>query len=550
MRKIAVINANVYTVDKATPCCEAFLIEGDRIKAVGSSDAIIAAAGEDALTIDAEGRLILPGFIDAHCHPAMLAYSYNALDVSACVTKDEYRETIRKYADEHPGQDTLKGSGWFYADFGAEPPTRELIDAAVTDRPVILYSGDFHAILVNSKTLEACGLSDDTASPEGGIVGKDADGHLTGYFHDKGVALVEERISIFTAGDFKAGILHFFEDASRVGITAVSDAGLLDAKGWGGYAALSDEEYPLKVFVCEIFKPDEDLSPEAIDARMKERKLAYDGEHLDVNTVKLFLDGNPESNTALMEEPYLNDAGNRGVPLWPKDLFRGTVAAADKLGYRVQVHCLGDRSARYTVEAFEHAAQVNGRRDSRHIAAHLQFMSDVAKDKMAEYGVVAIPTAFWFEKSDMYYKVELINIGKERADGEYPMRSLIDRGVVVACGSDAPAGVGAPILDVAYAPLQAIQQGVTRCSPLQDCTDPANISNPPEAATLEQMIETYTINGAVANFAEAEMGSITPGKLANFIILDTDIFAVPPDRIYETKVDETWYRGRCVFAGD
>jgi predicted amidohydrolase YtcJ len=169
---------------------------------------------------------------------------------------------------------------------------------------------------------------------------------------------------------------------------------------------------------------------------------------------------------------------------------------------------------------------------------------------MKELGAVIVPTAFWFEKGDLYYNVELFNLGKDRADHEYRMKSFLDAGLVVACGSDAPVGISVPITKVPFAPVLAIQQGITRCNVHKDASDLENVLNPDERVSIEDMIKTYTINGAISNFAEDRIGSIAVGKEADLIILDQDLFSVPVTEIYKTSIVMTIFNGEVVYQSN
>jgi predicted amidohydrolase YtcJ len=544
--KTVVHNAKVYTSDPRKPWCETIIAEHGKIAAVGGEE-LRASAGADAEVIDAGGRLILPGFIDSHCHPSLTVYRA-ALDVFPCTTVEEYQGAIARYAKEHEGPGVIKGSGWFYTDFEGGSPHRSMIDEVVDDRPVMIYSGDFHSLWVNSKALEIAGIDRSFENPAGGVIARDESGAPTGYFEElAAVKVIEGRLSAFRPEDYKAGILKFFKDANSVGVTAVHDAGVLFEEAWDGYRLMNEDEYTLNVFLSNVIAPDF-KGPYAEAIALTDRLGAeFANAHVRMNTVKLFMDGVPEANTALLEAPYLNEPGNSGEPQWPLDAFEDVCRGADAEGYQIHVHCIGDRALRYTLDAFQKAAEANGERDSRHIAAHLQLVNASDLPRMRELGVVAAPTAFWFEKGAMY-DLELKNLGKERADNESPMPSLFDAGILTVCGSDSPVSIMTPILDVDFAPLQAIQQGVLRANPLKDPDDMKNVSNPKERVSLERMIAAYTINGAKANFAEDRMGSITPGKEANFIILDRDIFETPPARIYETKVLATYFKGKRVWA--
>ncbi|GAB1476282.1 amidohydrolase [Bacillota bacterium] len=544
-----ILNAKVYTVNDKMPWAEAIAIKGGKIAAVGCNTDILSFPLDNPAVIDGKGRLVLPGFIDNHCHPTTYTYKANTADLFSCTTIEEYQSTIKDYYEANPGLQVIKGAGWFYADFEEGVPHKKYLDSIIADKPVMLYSGDFHSLWVNSKALELAGIHGDTENPFGGEFAKDAAGEPTGYINEiPAVNIIESQISSFGPEEFKKGLLTFFSQANKAGITAVHDSGILEENGLCGYKALSETDFTLDVF-CDCIVPcDSAGSPlEEVSRIILYKEL--ENKHFRANTIKLLMDGVPEANTAMLEDDYLDEPGKKGEPQWADlDRFNEVCRIADEKGYQIQVHAIGDRGVRCTVDALSYAAEINGKRDSRHMIAHLQLCSDKDIMRMKDLGVIVVPTAFWFEKGDMYYQVELFNLGKERADGEYKMKSFIDAGLVVACGSDAPVGIGVPVTDVPFAPVLAIQHGITRCNVFKDSGDPENVLNPSERVTLADMIRSYTINGAISNFAEDRMGTIETGKDANLIILDQDLFSIPITEIYKTKVLLTLFRGNPVYG--
>lgn len=542
-----IINAKIYTVDASKPWAEAVAIKDGKIVAVGSNSEIKALALDNPKLIDANGRLVLPGFIDAHCHPAAYTYRANTADLFSCTTVEEYQKALKAYSDENPRLDVIKGVGWFYADFPEGFPHKKYLDQVISDKPVMLYSGDLHGLWINSKALEMAGIHKDSENPFGGEFKKDEKGEPTGYINEiPAIRIIEGKISGFTPQEYKKGLKAYLEQASKAGITAVHESAILDDVGHLGYKALEHDDYTVDVFCDYVIEAGSTGKPEDLVAGINTIK-ELENTCFSANTIKLFMDGVPEANTALLEEDYLDAPGNRGEPQWEdQGLFKEVCRAADKEGYQIHIHAIGDRGVRYAVDSLAYAAEKNGKRDSRHMIAHLQLCNDSDIKRMKDLGITVVPTAFWFEKGDMYYEVELNNLGKERADGEYKMKSFIDGGLNVACGSDAPVGIGVPVTRVPFAPVLAIQHGITRCNVFKDPMDLENVLNPAERVTLEEMISTYTINGAIANFAEDRMGSVTPGKDANLIILDQDIFNIPETEIYKTNIVLTLFRGKPV----
>lgn len=543
-----ILNAKVYTVDDSKPWAEAIAINNGRIVAIGSNSEVSCYPLNNPEIIDAQGKLVLPGFIDNHCHPSTYTYKANTADLFSCTTIEEYQSALKSYYDANPQLDVIKGAGWFYSDFADNAPHKKYIDDIINDKPVMLYSGDFHSLWVNSKALEMSNINKDTKNPFGGEFVKDDNDVPTGYVNEiPAVKIIESRISGFGAKEFRKGILSFFAQANKAGITAVHDAGILEDDGLWGYESLSESDFTVDVFCDYIVGCDTVDTPEE-EVNKIETYKSLENKHFKSNTIKLFMDGVPEANTAMMEEDYLNEPGANGNPQW-SDLnrFSEVCRAADDMGYQIHIHAIGDRGVRYAIDSINYAVMKNGKRDSRHMIAHLQLCSDKDVARMKDLGIIVIPTAFWFEKGDMYYQVEIFNLGKNRADSEYKMKSFFDAGLVVACGSDAPVGIGVPVTEVPFAPVLAIQQGITRCNVFKDANNLENVLNPLERVTLEEMIRTYTINGAYSNFVEDKMGSISLGKDANIIILDQDLFSIPATEIYKTKVLLTLFQGKPVY---
>ncbi len=543
-----IINAKVYTVDKNQPWAEAVAMKDGKITAIGSNEDILNYQMESTELIDAKGRLVLPGFIDNHCHPTAYTYKANAADLFSCTRVEEYQAVLKNYYEQNPDLKVVKGVGWFYSDFPAGGPNKKDLDQVIPNKPVMIYSGDLHSLWVNSKALEMAGIDRNSENPYGGEFLKDKNGDPTGYINETpAVKVIESRISSFGVEEYKKGILKFFAHANEAGITTVHDAGILEENGLPAYKALNDGDYTVNVFCDCMVAPEMITKPEDILELINDYKETQN-RYFQCNTVKFFMDGVPEANTAVMEQDYLNEPGNKGEPQW-KDLkfFNQACEFVDKQGLQIHVHAIGDRAVRYTVDALEFAASQNGKRDSRHMVAHLQLCSEDDVCRMKELGAVIVPTAFWFEKGDLYYQVELFNLGKDRADHEYRMKSFLDAGLVVACGSDAPVGISVPITKVPFAPVLAIQQGMTRCNVYKDASELENVLNPSERVSLEDMIRTYTINGAVSNFAEDRIGSITVGKDADLIILDQDLFSIPVTEIHKTSIVMTIFNGEVVY---
>jgi len=286
--------------------------------------------------------------------------------------------------------------------------------------------------------------------------------------------------------------------------------------------------------------------PEQVPALVQER-TRHTGPHFQTRAAKIFVDGVVEGETAYLLEPYAHRPDYRGELLWDLENLNQVCAALDKEGFQLHVHAIGDAAIRVTLDAFEYAKQSNGERDARNLITHLQMVHPDDIPRFAELGVVGVPQPFWFSVNPYYWNLELPFLGKERADTEYPMQSFIEAGVVMASGSDFP-------VTIPFDPLIGIQTGVTRSAPGKT-TDPDIVLKkgewgvlwPEERASLEDMVASFTINGAYANFVEQETGSLEMGKAADLVVLDRNLFEIPVREISEASVLLTLFEGKEVF---
>jgi predicted amidohydrolase YtcJ len=263
------------------------------------------------------------------------------------------------------------------------------------------------------------------------------------------------------------------------------------------------------------------------------------GPLFQTNSAKIFIDGVVEGSTAYLKEPYKHQPNNFGELLWNIDSLNKMCSALDKEKFQIHVHSIGDAATSVTLFAFTFAEFQNGKRDSRNSITHLQLVDKLDIKKFKELGVVAVPQPFWFSKDDYYYNIQVPYLGQKRADEEYPMKSFFDEGVVVASSSDYP-------VTIPCNPLEAIQYGITRSE--FNTTNSSEILWPEERVTLEQMIRSFTINGAYANFLENETGSIEVGKKADLVVLDKNLFEIPVNEINQAKVIMTIFEGEEVFV--
>ena len=399
-------------------------------------------------------------------------------------------------------------------------------------------SEDGHSKWVNSKTLELAGIIKETKNPETGNIEHDpATGEPTGTLREKAAELVANIFPDYAVKEYIKGIEEYQKMALAFGITTAHDA-YLDS--WSDeiltFKTLENENKLSMRFRASLYI-DPEKGIEQVNTLIKER-ARNTGELFQTNSAKIFIDGVVEGSTAYLKEPYKHLPDSRGVLEWNIEKLYLVCAELDKNKFQIHVHSIGDAATSVTLDAFAFAQKTNGMRDSRNMITHLQLVSPKDIIRFKKLGVVAVPQPYWFVKDDYYYNLQVPYLGQKRADEEYPMKSFFDAEVVTASASDFP-------VTVPCNPLRAIQIGITRKE--IDETKPDEVLWPEERVTLEQMIRSFTINGAYANFLEKTTGSIEVGKFADLIILDENLFEIPTTEISSAKVLMTIFEGKEVF---
>lgn len=531
-------NGVVYTVDRNRNFAEAVAIRGDKIVYVGSNEGVKKYVGSQTKVTDLQGKMVLPGFIDSHTHASKTTGLIFSIDLYDGGSIEEYVEIIQAFVAEHPDEKTLQGRGWSNPVAPGIGPLKEALDKIVPDVPLALTSDDGHSLWVNSAALELAGITKDTPNPEGGIIERDPKtGEPSGTLRESAMDLVLHKIGGYTVDQYKAGIEEYQHKAAERGVTTVRDPDMLRYPNvLEAYEELAKEN-KLTIRYRNAVTANPDKGPEQVAefVNIRERNQYP---LFQVNAVKIFMDGVVEGATAYLEKPYEHKHTN-GELIWKTDVYNKTVAAADKAGFQLHVHSIGDASTRIVLDGFEHAEKQNGAHDARHSLVHLQLVNKEDIERFKKLGAVGIVQPFWFMQEAGYYdEIEVPYLGEERAQQEYPMKSFINQGVHIASSSDY-------IVTPEFNPLHGIQQGITRIE--EGETDPGKIANPDERATLADMIASFTIDGAYANHVDDITGSIEVGKKADLVVLDQNLFAIPATEIKDTSVILTLVEGKEVY---
>nr|WP_033732624.1 amidohydrolase [Bacillus mycoides] len=532
------INGKIYTVEKQQPWAEAVAISKGKIIYVGNNACAQAYKGNKTKVIDLKGKMMLPGFIDNHLHATSLLGLLFAVNLAGATTLEEYAQRVKAFYDTHPDATAISGGGWSNTIFPSNGPQKETLDAIVKDIPVVLVSEDFHSVWVNSKALELAGITKDTPNPEGGVIERNEDGEPSGTLRETAQNLVLSQLPSPSTQQYQEAFRYFQNEANKNGYTQVNQILGGDLEKVVQVLTTLEKEQALSIRhnLSFIVSPNQG---ESLIPYLKEQRQTLQGPLVKMKAAKLFMDGVIEGETAYLHEPYRNRPDYRGIPIWDKQAYINIIQALDKEKFQIHIHSIGDAATTETLDALENAQHINGKRDSRHEMTHLQLVRESDIKRFKTLGVVGVPQPSWFVK-DSYYDQAVMLLGEERANKQFPMKSFFNEGVKMASSSDYPITSG-----LYFSPLTAIQIGITRSDIGK--TSPEDVLNPKERVNLKDMIESYTINGAYANFSEHETGSIKVGKKADLVVLDKNLFEVPEHSIYKTRIFLTLLEGKEIY---
>jgi predicted amidohydrolase YtcJ len=534
-------NGAVYTVDAARSWAEAVAVSGERIVYVGADHGVDLWIGPDTQVIDLDGRMLLPGFQDSHVHPDG-GIDIGKILLHGVYDREEVFRRIRAWAVSHPEAHWVTGTGWEAGAFKpAGVPTRQMLDALLPDRPALLKASDEHTGWANSRALAVAGITEDTADPANGRIGRDpVTGVPDGVLYEEAIDLVTRHLPETTSGERLEGYRAGFALLRRHGITGIVDAGA-GAAADNAYRELERTgELTARTVVCQAYDPAGD--DEAQIAEFLARRRALPEGDLRATCIKLMLDGIIEQYTGSLLEPYLDGPGDRGPLFIERERLHRLVTRLDAEGFQIHVHAIGDRAVREAVDALETARKVNGPRDARPSVDHVQLLHPDDVPRFRKLGITANMTPIWGLPDDLNVLFAEPRLGPERSRWLFPHRTLLDSGVRIAWGTDWPV--------TSISPLEGIETAVTRRHPggIGPEGHPDEAWWPQERIGLEPAIAAYTIAGAWLAFEEAERGSIEVGKRADLVVLERNLFEVPTLEIHRVKVDLTIFGGRVVFA--
>ncbi|WP_010677674.1 amidohydrolase [Bacillus timonensis] len=529
---IVFMNGEVVTVDDDNSVVESVAVKGNHIIAVGSNQEIQEYISHETNVIDLHGKSVLPGFIDAHLH--LTIYGTNLLGVS-CIephiqSLEDLFTDLQKKAEETPKGQWVRAWGFNESKLKENRfPTRQELDKVSTDHPIVIIRTCNHTSIANSRALEIAGITEDTVNPDGGIIGRDKNGALTGALIENAHMQLFEYAS-YTDEEIRKGMKLASDEFIQAGVTSIHDAG---AYGDGAESlrimqqAIKKKEIQVRVYAIIGSLTN---SHEFVERVVKAGPISGLGDdYFKIGPAKLFTDGSSVGPTIATREPYSHNSNDYGITYYSQDELNRILGEAHKKGFQITAHAQGDRAVEMVLDCIEKALEEHPRIDHRHRVEHAGISSADLQNRMQKLGVIPIPNpVFMYVNGDKYleYYADRVNV-------MYPLRDFIDKGIIAAIGSDAPVTFVNPLL--------GIHAAVNRKS-WKDQLVGEN-----QRIDVIEAIRAYTYNGAYASFEEAKKGSIEVGKLADLVVLDSSILHAESEKLKDIKVELTMVDGDIVF---
>jgi predicted amidohydrolase YtcJ len=527
---LIITNAKVWTVDKGYPTAQAVAVLGDRIVSVGTSAEIDAWRGAGTKVIDAGGKLLLPGFNDAHVHFVSGGSQLDAVQLNDVTNPEEFARRIGERAKKTPKGEWIVGGDWDETKWDpAKLPTKELIDAVTPDTPVFVYRYDGHLGLANSVALRMAGVTAKTQDPPGGVVVHDAKGNPTGILKDAAMDPVYKVMPALSHEQRVRVVKRALAHAASLGVTSAQDMNP-DYADIAVYSELLQRgELTTRLYVAPYISGVDDQAKLGI-------RHAFGGPFLQMGAVKAYADGSLGSSTAYFFELFVGQPDNHGLlsdEMHPISAMRDRMMKADAAGIQICTHAIGDQGISIILDLYSDVVKAHGEADRRFRIEHAQHMAAKDFDRFAQLHVIASVQPYHAIDDGRFAEGR---IGHDRSSRTYAFRTFLDHGVRLAFGTD---------WDVApLNPMLGLYAAVTRAT--LDGKNP-NGWFPEQKLTVTEAVEAYTMGSAYAEFQEREKGSITAGKLADMVLLSDDIFSIAPEKIRDVRVEKTILGGKVIW---
>ena len=528
--EVLLINGNVWTVNSSQPTAQAVAVVGERIVAVGSNQDVEVWRGVNTRVLDLRGKLVLPGFNDAHVHFVDGGSQLDRVQLNDASSPQEFARRIAEQARITPKGEWVLGGDWDETKWNPPSlPTKEFIDAVTPETPVFVSRYDGHMGLANSLALRLANIDSKTPDPAGGVIVRDEHGNPTGALKDAATDLVAKAIPPLSRQQRIHAIKRALAHAASLGVTSVQHM-VAEYEDIAVYSELFERgELIIRIYAAPLIAHADEEAKIGI-------RHAFGGPYLRIGGLKAFADGSLGSATAYFFEPFLDQPGNHGLlsdEMQPLSLMRDRMMRADAAGLQICTHAIGDRAISTILDLYDEVERAHGQADRRLRIEHAQHMAAKDFDRFAQLHVIAsvqpyhaIDDGRWAER----------RIGHDRASRTYAFRTFLNHGVRLAFGTD---------WDVApLNPMLTLYAAVTRAT--LDGKNPDGWF-PEQKLTITEAIEAYTLGSAFAEFQENEKGSIATGKLADMLVVNEDLFSIPPEKIREAKILKTFVGGKLVY---
>lgn len=528
-RNYLFINGHVMTGELNQHPATSVAVREGHVVAVGSDSDVKAWGGPSTEVIDLAGRTMAPGFNDSHCHPMFVGFGLQQVNASTppnVSIADITRRIAERVRVTPPGM-WVMARGYDQARLAENRhPNRYDLDAVAPENPVVVVRACGHIAAVNSRALAIAGITRDTPDPEGGTIDRDEHGEPTGVVREAAQTLVRAKIDEPSTDQIREALILAGKQFLSVGVTSVGEAGIRRAEELQAYQDLSRSgELPVRTYLMMMI--DETLEP----LRQLGIRTGFGDARLRIGPAKIFLDGSIGGRTARMSQPYENEDDNLGLWMQDPQLMKSKLKAAHKAGFQCCAHAIGDAAIELLIQSFEEALAEAPRPNSRHRIEHSSILRPDLLDRIQRIGAIPVPgTSFLYAFKNAYVQ----NLGMDRIRYAYAMRTFFERGIIASASTDAPV--------VSTSAMIGIQTMVTRRS------EEGDEIWPEERISVEQAIRAYTYNSAYASFEEKIKGTIEPGKLADLVVLETDLRQVKPQEIGSVAVDLTISDGNIAYS--
>jgi len=547
-------NGHVFTADAARSWASAVAVQDGRVVAVGGAEQIAPFLSTADEVVDLDGRLLLPGFLDAHAHPVNGGLERARCDLTGARTAAAYLDLIGGYAARHPEREWILGGGWAMEAFPGGRPDRHALDAVVADRPVFLPNRDHHSAWVNSAALARAGIDASTPDPADGRIERDAEGLPTGLLHEGAMELLAHVLPADTQEEYDEGLREALRYLHSLGLVGWQDA-IVRVDGPPGAPSVhasylrAQREGWLTARVSGALWWDRACPEDGVDAQVARlaqvrREVAAAGDRYRVHSVKVMQDGVIETFTAALLEPYLDRCGhptdNLGLSFLPPQLLSRVTVALDGAGFDVHFHALGDRAVREVLDSIQAARAVNGSTGGRHQLAHLQVVHPDDVPRFRRLSAIANLQPLWATHEPQMDDLAIPFLGPVRSAQQYPFADLHRAGTTIVMGSDWPVTTPDPLAGIHVAVNRILDGAPPQTQPLEGG----------QSLPLSVALAAYTAGSAWVNRVEQLTGTVREGMRGDLVVLDRDPFDGPPEQIGRARVLRTYVDGRPVHVAD